>query len=334
MLLCLTNDNVGENHPLLPKIASTGSVRLPTTPIHVLLPTTLAREKPSGNTSDGTYEKASITFVAAHSAQSPRPSEICSAGACLSWHSNEGWQTTLNATFSRVSVAYSRLNGIILSYDFSSLSPSSQAILPTPNILSTLQTAIGVDNGGLSDVLALITDPNKLKLFPFYIYPVWIWGFLSGANKLASDDPAFVTRGADTIQSLLAMILYYAQPSIYAQALRASNVTATNTNDSALAALAAEMDVLAPPSTPIYLGSLRYQIRVGRHSLYVYVSLNAAALLTCLAVFAFSAGQTCATTIPVPDLRRAGELRKSYGGGDRGTEARRGRRAGQGWRKG
>ena len=84
------------------------------------------------------------------------------------------------------------------------------------------------------------------------------------------------------------MILYYAQPSIYAQALRASNVTATNTNDSALAALAAEMDVLAPPSTPIYLGSLRYQIRVGRHPLYAYVSLNAAALLTCLAVFAFS----------------------------------------------
>jgi hypothetical protein len=35
-------------------------------------PYTLTREKPSGNTSDGTYEKASITFVAAHSAQSPR----------------------------------------------------------------------------------------------------------------------------------------------------------------------------------------------------------------------------------------------------------------------
>src|SRR5262249_14202800 len=151
---------------------------------------------------------------------------------------------TLNATFCRAVVAYSRLNGTIISYDFSSSLPSSQAVLPTSDMLSAIQIAIGVDKGGLSDVLTLIADPNKLELLPFYVYPVWVWGYLNGASTLASEDASFVSRGTQTVQSFLGMILYFAQPSIYAQALRISNITATNANDSALAAFAAEMDVL------------------------------------------------------------------------------------------
>jgi hypothetical protein len=155
-------------------------------------------------------------------------------------------------------------------------------------MLAALHAALGDFSRGVQDLLPILVQPEKLKLFPFYVYPVWIWGFLRGAKTLAADDPAFFTRGADTIQSMLTMILYFGQPSVYAQALKASKVTPDNGTDSELSKFAAEMNAVAPPDTRIYLASLRYQIVVGQATLFAYIAILALTLLICLAVIVYS----------------------------------------------
>lgn len=132
---------------------------------------------------------------------------------CLSddsWHGNAGWQMSLAASFRNASVAYSRANGTVLSHQFSK-TPSKPASTPARDMIVALQDALG-DFSQMTDItglLRILLNPEEIKLFPFYVYPTYVWGHLNSAATLASQDPAQVYRGAETLQSLLATILYF-----------------------------------------------------------------------------------------------------------------------------
>ncbi|KAF2432163.1 hypothetical protein EJ08DRAFT_136752 [Tothia fuscella] len=140
------------------------------------------------------------------------PSEVCANMSCLTntaWHSNPGWQTSLKASFRNANVAYSRANGTVLSHDFAR-SKITPARTPAREMLTALHDALGdFSEMSMSSLLAILMDPAQMKIFPFYVYPTYIWGHLNSAATLASQDPAQVYRGAETLQSLLATILYF-----------------------------------------------------------------------------------------------------------------------------
>jgi hypothetical protein len=187
-------------------------------------------------------------------------------------------------------------------------------------MLTAMQQALGNFTGGLDGLLAVVSDPAQLKLIPFYAYPLYIWGFLHGATTLESEDPDVYTRGAQTLQSMLGMIMYFGQPTVYAQAMRTANVTApaagfdagvgeggsnnTSTNSTAdvsatqLAQFAAEIEALAPPDVEIYLAALRYQISIGRGTLAAYLSICAAVICLCVGIVAYSVFAPAGAAVP------------------------------------
>jgi hypothetical protein len=77
-------------------------------------------------------------------------------------------------------------------------------------MLTALRDALGdFTNMTMTSLMAILVNPDQMKLFPFYVYPAYVWGHLNSAATLASQDPAQVYRGAETLQSLLATILYF-----------------------------------------------------------------------------------------------------------------------------
>jgi hypothetical protein len=167
-------------------------------------------------------------------------------------------------------------------------------------MLLALERGLGNFSDGIQDLITMQTQPDRLKLLPFYAYPIFIWGFLEGAKTLAIDDPAFSTRGADTVQSLMGMIMYFGQPSVYAQALKSAGVTTSNTSNGtdALSSFAADMETLAPPDVPIYLANLRYQVVVGQDTLTAYMAISGFTLLVCLCIIVYSMLTPAAAKVP------------------------------------
>jgi hypothetical protein len=115
----------------------------------------------------------------------------------------------LTASFRDANVAYSRANGTVLSHDFTHSQPTP-ARTPAREMLTALRDALGDFTGmTMTSLMAILVNPDEMKLFPFYVYPAYVWGHLNSAATLASQDPAQVYRGAETLQSLLAIILYF-----------------------------------------------------------------------------------------------------------------------------
>jgi len=213
------------------------------------------------------------------------PPDVSANRSCFtntSWHQDPGWQISLDVSFVNASVAYSRHNGTILSYEpVSSLRP---ATVPGKDILTALHSAFGDFSGGLESLIPILTQPDKLMLLPMDAYPLYIWGFLEGSKTLAPNDPEFVSRGHDTLASLLAMIMYFGQPSVYAQALMSMKLTQgySITNASVVQALSAELAVSTPPDVPIYMANLHYRIAISQSMLVTYMALSGFTLVVCL----------------------------------------------------
>ena len=212
-----------------------------------------------------------------------------------SWHSNPGWQATLIASFIHADVAYSKANGTILSHTF--VDKPWSASTPAADMLLALRYAIPVfDGSGIQILTQLITDPQKMKLFTLYAYPAWIWSWLNSAASLSETDPAMATRGAETLQSLLAVILHFCQPSVYARALHktfgdhpdklavSGNSTWANSTEGRLVQFAADMLAIAPADTAVYPAFLQYQIVVGHPTLVAYMVLSVLVLAVCVFV--------------------------------------------------
>ncbi|KAF2188992.1 hypothetical protein K469DRAFT_684256 [Zopfia rhizophila CBS 207.26] len=222
-----------------------------------------------------------------------------------SWHASPGWTTSLTTTFRRGTVAYSRANGTILSHEFTSS--------PTPAPVSASEMLDGYRSAfssfpDLSSLLSLLADPDATNMFPLYVYPAMVWANLKSIESLSPRNPAIVTRAQDTIQCLLAIMLYYCQPSLFARTLsiytNSSELgNATNGNSFAqLKSFANDLLSLAPPDTQVRQAVTRYRLVVGRGTLAAYVVLCGVALLLCLIVLGWAKWTERSGNMDVPRI--------------------------------
>jgi hypothetical protein len=161
------------------------------------------------------------------------------------------------------------------------------------------------DFENLTDLARLFRDPDETNLFPLYAYPAFVAACLKGVDSLGAQNPALVTRAADALQCLLAIMLYYCQPSLFARAVSRSSAA----DGVELAKFKSDLLAIAPADTKVSLAGLRYQIVVGRATLVAYVVLCAISLLLCLIVLMYGSfsrlGWRVPPTSPFPFLDSA-----------------------------
>jgi hypothetical protein len=245
------------------------------------------------------------------------PSEISIHSQCYqntTWTSSLGWTTTLSANFREVNVAYSKLNGSILSYDFTSA--ATLAPINATQMLQGYRDAFGLFKVNEELVLQL-TNPNSTNLFPLFAYPAFVAACLKGVDSLGAQNPALVTRAADALQCLLAIMLYYCQPSLFARAVSRSSAHDQNM-DPAIAQFEKDLLAIAPPDTQVSVAGLHYQIVVGRATLIAYVAISGTALLLSLGVLLYgsisSLGRRVPKTTPFPFLDSAIRCEDAHNG--------------------
>jgi hypothetical protein len=93
-------------------------------------------------------------------------------------------------------------------------------------------------------------------------------------------------------------LMYFAQPGLYAQGLKISNLASANGTDPDVVKFAHDLETIAPPDTPVFLADLRYQLVVGRGSLVAYLTLTALTLAVCLGLIAYNAGAPGSRRVP------------------------------------
>ena len=149
---------------------------------------------------------------------------------------------------------------------------------------------------GVSDLYGLLTDPDETNLFPLRTFPALVWGCLRGVSTLGSTNPAIVSKAADTLQCLLAIMLYYCQPTLFARKWTRAPDSAFDRPE--LRKFAADLAAQAPPDTHITLAGSKYQIIVGQATLVAYVALCGVALALCLIVLCIGSLDKTAGRIP------------------------------------
>jgi hypothetical protein len=228
------------------------------------------------------------------------PGAISAALKCrddTSWYSNAGWVTSLMTQFQRATVAYSISNGTILSHDFTS--GATPAPVSAIEMLEAYRSAFHSPRN-LSELLALFSNADVSNLFGLYVYPAMVWANLKGAEMLGQQSPANMARAAGTLHCLLAIMLYYSQPSLFARALSpyAKNST-LGASSPDLRTFANDLQTLAPPNTEFALATLKYQIVVGRLTTLVYIGLCGFALLLCVMALGWTCCAPSASKVPV-----------------------------------
>jgi hypothetical protein len=226
------------------------------------------------------------------------PLNVSSSLSCLDdtdWQRNPGWTTQLTNSFRRATVAYATTNGTILSYEYTSA--AAPAPISADEIREGFQVIFPVFPN-MTSLTSLVTDPTSSTLFPLYAMPTIIWSNLNGVTTLSASNPALVSRAQDTLQCLLAMMLYFSQPTIFARQLSA--------NHSLGPELQAFLDGLPPADTEVRETRMQWQPVVDRPRLIVYASLCAAALVACvggLVLSTFGLGIPKTTAFPSWDER-------------------------------
>jgi hypothetical protein len=176
----------------------------------------------------------------------------------------------------------------------------------------------------LSELLALFSNADVSNLFGLYVYPAMVWANLKGAEMLGQQSPAIMARAAGTLHCLLAIMLYYCQPSLFARALSPYAKDSTlGASSPDLKNFANHLQTLAPPNTEFALAALKYQIVVGLVTLVVYIGLCGFALLVCLMAlswvsFAPSASKVPQTTV-FPAWDERAKCRIEYAGEEAGA---------------
>ena len=211
-------------------------------------------------------------------------------------------------------MAYSKLNGSILAYDFAS--DELPAPVDAAEMLQGYRDAFG-NFSNPEDIMQVITDPEKTSLFPLIAYPAFVAACLKGVDSLGAQNPALVTRAADALQCLLAIMLYYCQPSLFARAVSRSPAP-NSVGDPAIAQFALDLVAIAPANTKVSVAGLHYQIVVGKATLIAYVAISGSALLLCLGVLLYgsvsSLGRRVPQTTPFPFLDSAVRCEDVYNG--------------------
>jgi hypothetical protein len=214
--------------------------------------------------------------------------------SCLddtSWQSLPGWATSLNATFRRASMAYSRQNGTILTHQFID-KPASAASVDSSDILQAWDNFLGVStaaNDQSQELMSMLGLGGGGFLFPGLVS----W-FLNGVSAIALENPAADTRGVNALQALLAIPLYWCQTGIME---RNSMVSLPS---SELLANAGSLNITdgVRSGATISLAVQRNEIAVSVATLTAYVSMSVAALLLCFVALSIGMCTSKAKSIP------------------------------------
>ncbi|EXJ73486.1 uncharacterized protein A1O5_03247 [Cladophialophora psammophila CBS 110553] len=203
-------------------------------------------------------------------------SDITSAscGKESAWNSTPTWTTSLSSTFRHAMIAYSRLNGTIISHKFTKMS-EAVAPLKSADLLQAWDNFLGL--GNTTD----LTTSTTLEILGLgagkFMFPAMIGSMLNSITELSQDNPALQTRGVNALQALLAIPISYCQTGyIERQAAPElpSNILFTNYDN-----------VILPEglerNSPIFFAVTRNQIDVGLASLIVYVVLSGLILILC-----------------------------------------------------
>jgi hypothetical protein len=162
-------------------------------------------------------------------------------------------------------------------------------------MLQAYRDAFGSFNS-LSDLLSVISDPQKISLFPIYTFPAYVAANLNGIGIIATENSAVENRAASIVQDVLAIMLFYSQPSLFARVLAPK--LATFENGSELQVFASDLINTYPPTTWVSLAIQRYQIFVGKGTMISYVVIMGITLIPCFIVLVVSS----MPTLHIPEL--------------------------------
>lgn len=221
------------------------------------------------------------------------PAAVSLLSACITnttWPSGPAWTTSLTTSFRNANIAYSIRNGTILSHTYTS-DPTPAAVSAT-EMLAGYRAAYGkFDN--YSSIITSFQNIESTSMFTLYVYPAIVGAHLKSTLRLSEQDPAIATRAQDTIQCLLAIMLYYCQPSLFSSTLsahlnRSNSDLQTGEDAERIRAFAEELLARTPPDTKVRQAVRRYQLVVGKDTLLAYIVLCGSALLACLVILAWA----------------------------------------------
>lgn len=162
----------------------------------------------------------------------------------------------------------------------------------------------------MASILNTFRDMESTSMFTLYVYPAIVGAHLKSTLELSEQDPAIATRAQDTIQCLLAIMLYYCQPSLFSSTLSSHLNQSSSGPDSQTtkqdaertSAFAGELQARAPADTKVRQAVRRYQLVVGKATLLAYMALCGSALLACLATLAWAEWWIRKEKIKVPPI--------------------------------
>lgn len=158
-------------------------------------------------------------------------------------------------------------------------------------------------------ILASFMEMKTTSMFTLYVYPAVVAAHLKSTLKLSEQDPAVAPRAQDAIQCLLAIMLYYCQPSLFSSTLSAhSNSSSSNPdlqtreNEEGLKEFTKELRARVPPDTTVRQAVPRYQLVVGQDTLVAYVVLCGSALISCLVALVWAEWRCQKENLKVPRI--------------------------------
>jgi hypothetical protein len=195
-------------------------------------------------------------------------------------------------------MAYSRLNGTILSHEFTAMQETPAPVSAT-DILAVWDNLLGTaDSEDLTYQAWVLLGFGPGS----FMFPCVVGSFLNAVTAIAAENPAADTRGVNALQSLLAIPLYYGQTA-FAERLAMSSLPSA-----ALLGNSDELNIEAGVArgAEIFLAFTQNQIVVDRVTVIVYVALGGLTLIVCfftLGVATWSArGKMIPETSPFPLL--------------------------------
>jgi hypothetical protein len=192
------------------------------------------------------------------------------------WNATPTWTTSLQTSYRQAKLGYSRLNGTILSHEFTRRpSEDRPASLNASDILLAWDNFLGLGNSTdklTANALTLLRlGPGK------YLFPAMIGSMLNSITALAPQNPALGTRAVNALQALLTIPLSYCQTGFLereAATSLPSNILYVN-----------YQDIILPEgierNSPVYFAITRNEIVVGRATVISYVILTGVLLALC-----------------------------------------------------
>jgi hypothetical protein len=217
------------------------------------------------------------------------------------WNSTPSWTTSLASNFRQAQVAYSRLNGTIISHEFTDV-PERPAPLNSLDLLQAWDNFLGLNNDTDSTTASVVSilglGTGK------YLFPSMIGSMLNTITELSEENPALQDRAVNALQALLAIPIYFCQPGYLERAAVSSlpsNILYTN-YDAVVLPEGLERD------SAVFFAVTRNQINVGPATVIAYVVLTGLVLMLCLWALACgtftarSKHMPCITTFPALDF--------------------------------